>query len=146
MSLDDGTKKMSKSNPNVGSFITLLDTPADIRKKISRAKTDLGREILFDVQNKPEISNLMTIYAQCSGQTLEQVQAAYENQGYGAFKKDLAEVVVQSLEPLQSKYAEIRSSGEIRRILRDGAERANAVAEVTLRGVKEAMGFLPPAR
>lgn len=146
MSLDDGTKKMSKSNPNAGSFIALLDTPDDIRKKISRAKTDLGREVLFDVQNKPEISNLMTIYAQCSGQTLEQVQAAYEGQGYGAFKKDLAEVVVQSLEPLQTKYAEIRSSGEIHRILRDGAERANAVAEVTLRDVKAAMGFLPPAR
>jgi tryptophanyl-tRNA synthetase len=146
MSLDDGTKKMSKSSPNAGSFITLLDTPDDIRKKISRAKTDLGREVLFDVQNKPEISNLMTIYAQCSGQTLEQVQAAYEGQGYGTFKKDLAEVVVQSLEPLQSKYAEIRSSGEIGRILREGAERANAVAEVTLRSVKDAMGFLPPTR
>jgi tryptophanyl-tRNA synthetase len=146
MSLDDGTKKMSKSSPNVGSFITLLDTPDDIRKKISRAKTDLGREVIFDVQNKPEVSNLMTIYAQCSGQTLEQVQAAYDGQGYGAFKKDLAEVVVQSLEPLQSKYAEIRSSGEIGRILREGAERANAVAEVTLRSVKDAMGFLPPTR
>ncbi len=143
MSLDDGTKKMSKSSPNAGSFITLLDTPEDIRKKISRAKTDLGREVIFDVQNKPEVSNLMTIFAQCSGQTLEQVQAAYEGQGYGAFKKDLAEVVVQALEPLQSKYADIRASGEIGRILRDGADRAAAVAEVTLRNVKEAMGFLP---
>lgn len=146
MSLDDGTKKMSKSSPNAGSFITLLDTPDDIRKKISRAKTDLGREVIFDVQNKPEISNLMTIYAQCSGQSLEQVQLAYESQGYGAFKKDLAEVVVQALEPLQRKYAEVRSSGVIHTILRDGAERANAVAEVTLRAVKDAMGFLPPIR
>ncbi|WP_115994121.1 tryptophan--tRNA ligase [Cohnella lupini] len=143
MSLDDGTKKMSKSSPNVGSFIALLDTPDEIRKKISRAKTDLGREIIFDVQNKPEVSNLMTIFAQCSGQTLEQVQAAYEGQGYGAFKKDLAEVVVQAIEPLQSKYEDIRASGEIHKILRDGAERASAVAEVTLRSVKEAMGFLP---
>ncbi len=146
MSLDDGTKKMSKSNPNVGSYIALLDTPDDIRKKISRAKTDLGREIVFDAQNKPEVSNLMTIFAQCSGQSLEQVQAAYEGQGYGAFKKDLAEVVVQSLEPLQSRYAEIRSSGEIHRILREGADRASAVAEVTLRRAKEAMGFLPQER
>lgn len=146
MSLDDGTKKMSKSNPNAGSAITLLDTPDEIRKKISRAKTDLGREVIFDVQNKPEISNLMTIYAQCSGQTLQQVQAAYDGQGYGAFKKDLAEVVVHSLEPLQSKYAEIRASGEIHNILRDGAERASAIAEKTLRGVKAAMGFLPSAR
>lgn len=143
MSLDDASKKMSKSSPNSGSFITLLDTPDEIRKKISRSKTDLGREIVFDVQNKPEVSNLMTIYAQCSGQSIEQVQAAYEGQGYGAFKKDLAEVVVQALEPLQQKYADIRSSGEIHHILRDGAERASAVAEVTLRSVKDAMGFLP---
>ncbi len=85
----------------------------------------------------------MTIFAQCSGQTLEQVQAAYEGQGYGAFKKDLAEVVVQAIEPLQRKYEDIRASGEIHQILRDGAERASAVAEVTLRSVKEAMGFLP---
>jgi tryptophanyl-tRNA synthetase len=146
MSLDDGTVKMSKSSPNVGSYIALLDTPDEIRKKISRAKTDLGREIIFDVQNKPEISNLMTIFAECSGLSLEQVQTAYEGQGYGAFKKDLAEVVVQTLEPLQSRYKEIRSTGEIHQILRDGAERASAVAEVTLREVKEAMGFLPPTR
>jgi tryptophanyl-tRNA synthetase len=144
MSLDDGTKKMSKSSPIAGSYISLLDTPDDIRKKISRAKTDLGREIVFDVQNKPELSNLMTIYSQCSGQTLEQIQAAYEGQGYGAFKKDLAEVVVNALEPLQTKYNDIRSSGAIREILRDGAERANVVAEKTLASVKEAMGFLPP--
>jgi tryptophanyl-tRNA synthetase len=143
MSLDDASKKMSKSNPNVGSFISLLDTPVDIRKKISRAKTDLGREVIFDVQSKPEISNLMTIYAQCSGQTLEQIQQAYEGRGYGDFKKELAEVVVQALEPLQSKYADIRASGEIHQILRDGAERAAAVAEITLRRVKDAMGFLP---
>ncbi|WP_239618684.1 tryptophan--tRNA ligase [Cohnella mopanensis] len=146
MSLDDASKKMSKSNPNVGSFISLLDSPDEIRKKISRAKTDLGREIVFDVPNKPEISNLMTIYAQCSGQTLEQVQAAYEGQGYGAFKKDLAEVVVQALEPLQQKYADVRSSGEIHQILRDGAERASAVAETTLNSVKEAMGFVAKSR
>jgi tryptophanyl-tRNA synthetase len=145
MSLEDGTKKMSKSSPNAGSLIALLDSPDEIRKKISRAKTDLGREVMFDVQNKPEVSNLITIYAQFSGQTIEQVQTAYEGQGYGAFKKDLAEVVVQVLEPIQSKYADIRSSGEIRQILRDGAERAGAVAEATLRQVKEAMGFLPRA-
>ncbi|MCD9023918.1 tryptophan--tRNA ligase [Cohnella silvisoli] len=145
MSLDDGTKKMSKSSPNVGSFIALLDSPDEIRKKISRAKTDLGREIIYDVQNKPEVSNLMTIFAQCSGQTLEQVQTTYDGQGYGAFKKDLAEVVVQALEPLQNKYADIRSSGEIHHILREGAERASTVAEITLREVKEAMGFLPRA-
>ena len=146
MSLEEGTKKMSKSSPSAGSYISMLDAPDEIRKKISRAKTDMGREVVYDVQNKPEVSNLMTIYAQCSGQTVEEVQAAYDGQGYGAFKKDLAEVVVAALEPMQRKYADVRSSGEIHRILRDGAERAGAVAEQTLAKAKEAMGFLPIVR
>lgn len=146
MSLDDGTKKMSKSNPNPGSYIALLDTPDEVRKKISRAKTDLGREIAFDPAGKPEISNLMAIYAQCSGQTPLQIQAAYEGQGYGAFKKDLAEAVVTTLAPIQARYNEIRSSGEIRDIVRDGARRANEIAEATLDKVKAAMGFLPRQR
>jgi len=146
MSLEDGTKKMSKSSPSAGSYISLLDKPEEIRKKIARAKTDLGREIVYDVANKPEVSNLMTIFAQCTGKTIEQVQADYEGQGYGAFKKDLAEAVVQVLEPMQRRYEDIRSSGEIGRILRDGAERAGAVAERTLSAAKDAMGFLPRAR
>ncbi|MFC5702883.1 tryptophan--tRNA ligase [Cohnella faecalis] len=146
MSLDDASKKMSKSNPNVGSYIALLDSPDDIRKKISRAKTDLGREVEYDPQNKPEISNLMSIFAQCTGQSLEDIRQAYEGQGYGAFKKDLAEAVVAALEPIQSKYADIRSSGAIHDILKDGAVRAREVAEATLSRVKDAMGFLPARR
>lgn len=146
MSLDDASNKMSKSNPNAGSFIALLDEPDVIRKKIARAKTDTGAGVVFDPQNKPEISNLMTIYANCAGITVEEVQARFEGQGYGAFKKDLAEQVVALLEPVQKKYAEIRSSGEIHDILRAGAEKASAVAETTMRQVKEAMGFLLPRR
>lgn len=146
MSLDDATKKMSKSSPNPGSYIWLLDSPDDIRKKISRAKTDLGREIVYDPAEKPEISNLMSILAQCTGKTIPQIQADYEGQGYGAFKKDVAEAVVATLEPIQRKYADIRASGEIHRILKDGAERAAAIAEDTLSEVKEAMGFVPPIR
>lgn len=144
MSLDDASKKMSKSNPNEGSFISMLDAPDVIRKKISRAKTDLGRDVIYDPENKPEISNLMVIYAQCAGLTLEEVQARYEGQGYGAFKKDLAEQVVAVLEPLQQKYADIRSSGAVHDILREGAEKAAAIAEATVRSVKEKMGFLLP--
>ncbi len=71
MSLDDASKKMSKSNPNPGSYIALLDEPSVIRKKISRATTDSGREVRFDPESKPEISNLMSIYAHCSGQSIE---------------------------------------------------------------------------
>ncbi|OKP99822.1 tryptophan--tRNA ligase [Paenibacillus sp. P46E] len=143
MSLDDGTKKMSKSNPNPGSYIALLDPPDVIRKKISRATTDSGREVIFDPATKPEISNLMSIYAECSGMTLQQIADRYEGQMYGGFKKDLGEVLVATLEPLQQKYQEIRSSGALTDILAEGAERARNVAAQTLAGVKERMGFLP---
>jgi len=144
MSLDDASKKMSKSNPNPASYISLLDEPDAIRKKISRAVTDSGREIRYDPKEKPEISNLMTIYANCAGLSLADIERKYEGVGYGPFKKDLAEAVVSVLEPLQQKYRDIRSSGEIGRILEEGAGKASAVAERTLRRAKELMGFLLP--
>lgn len=143
MSLDDGTKKMSKSDPNAGSRINLLDTPDVIRKKISRATTDSGREVVFDRANKPEISNLMSIYAECSGMSLQQIADKYEGQMYGGFKKDLGEAVAALLEPIQQRYHEIRSSGMLGDILAQGAESARESAARTLAGVKERMGFLP---
>ncbi|KAF6561091.1 MULTISPECIES: tryptophan--tRNA ligase [Paenibacillus] len=146
MSLDDASKKMSKSNPNAGSFIALLDDPKVIRKKISRATTDSGSEVKYDPANKPEISNLMSIYSQCSGLSLQEVQDRYEGQMYGTFKKELAETVVAMLEPIQQRYRDIRESGEIGHILAQSAERAQEAAEVTLSAVKERMGFLPRVR
>lgn len=143
MSLDDASKKMSKSNPNAGSFISLLDAPDVIRKKISRATTDSGREVVYDPKNKPEVSNLMSIYAECSGLSLQQIADRFEGQMYGGFKKELAEVVVATLEPLQQRYHEIRSSGALSDILAESAERARVVAARTLAEVKERMGFLP---
>ncbi|MOA15885.1 Tryptophan--tRNA ligase [compost metagenome] len=143
MSLDDASKKMSKSNPNPGSAIALLDTPDEIRKKISRATTDSGREVKYDPANKPEVSNLITIYSQCAGISIGEVEQRYEGQMYGPFKKDLAEVVVGLIEPIQQRYRDIRESGEIRSIMRQGAERASEVAEKTLRDVQKLMGFLP---
>ncbi|WP_409342260.1 tryptophan--tRNA ligase [Paenibacillus sp. MBLB4367] len=144
MSLDDASKKMSKSNPNPGSFIAMLDEPDVIRKKLSRAVTDSGREVKYDPQNKPEVSNLMSIYTYCSGMSLDEIEAKYEGQGYGAFKKDLAEHVVATLEPIQKRYKEIRESGELASILRKGAERAAAAANPLLREAKERMGFVLP--
>ena len=144
MSLDDASKKMSKSNPNPGSYIALLDEPDVIRKKLSRAVTDSGREVKYDPAAKPEISNLMSIYAHCSGLSIEEIESRYEGQGYGGFKKDLAEHVVGTIEPLQARYREIRSSGELHRILKAGADKASAVADETVRSVKEKMGFLLP--
>ncbi|MCQ6558769.1 tryptophan--tRNA ligase [Paenibacillus mendelii] len=144
MSLDDASKKMSKSNPNAGSAIKLLDPPDVIRKKISRATTDSGREIKYNLAEKPEVSNLMSIYSLCSGMSLEEIEAKYEGQMYGGFKKDLAEHVVAKLEPLQTKYNEIRSSGTIHEILKQGAENVSEIANQTVRDVKERMGFLMP--
>lgn len=143
MSLDDASKKMSKSNPNPGSFIALLDSPDVIRKKISRATTDSGREVRYDPVNKREISNLISIYSHCADVSVAEIESRYEGQGYGPFKKDLAEHVVNTLEPIQERYRNIRESGAIYDILKQGEERASAVAEQTLKEVKERMGFIP---
>ncbi|WP_138495255.1 tryptophan--tRNA ligase [Paenibacillus pinistramenti] len=143
MSLDDASKKMSKSNPNEGSYIALLDPPDVIRKKISRATTDSGREVKYDPANKPEVSNLIGIYSQLSGLSVAEIEQRYEGQMYGPFKKELGEVVVSVLEPLQQRYRDIRESGEIRKILREGAERAEAVAAKNLKEIQHLMGFLP---
>ncbi|MEF3304417.1 tryptophan--tRNA ligase [Paenibacillus sp. GYB003] len=144
MSLDDASKKMSKSNPNPNSMIALLDEPDVIRKKISRAVTDSGREIKYDPQTKPEVSNLISIYSHCAGLSVAEIEAKYDGQGYGPFKKDLAEAVVAALEPLQRRYKDIRASGELHRILRQGAEKAADIANRTVREVKEKMGFVLP--
>lgn len=143
MSLDDASKKMSKSNPVEGSYIALLDPPDVIRKKISRATTDSGREVKYDPANKPEVSNLIGIYSQLSGLPVAEIEQRYEGQMYGPFKKDLAEVVVSVLEPLQQRYKDIRESGEIRRILKEGAERASETAAKNLKEIHRLMGFLP---
>ncbi|EFU38555.1 tryptophanyl-tRNA synthetase [Paenibacillus vortex V453] len=144
MSLDDASKKMSKSNPVEGSYIAMLDTPDQIRKKISRATTDSGTEVVYDPSAKPEVSNLMSIYSECAGVSLQEVQARFEGKMYGAFKKELGEVVVSALEPLQNRYYEIRQTGEIHDILAKGAEQAQRTATQVLDGVKDKMGFLAP--
>jgi len=144
MSLDDASKKMSKSNPVEGSYIAMLDTPAQIRKKISRATTDSEAEVRYDPAAKPEVSNLMSIYSECAGVSLQEVQARFEGKMYGAFKKELGEVVVAALEPIQNRYYEIRQTGEIHDILAKGAEQAQEKAAQILDGVKDKMGFLAP--
>ncbi|KQX45309.1 MULTISPECIES: tryptophan--tRNA ligase [unclassified Paenibacillus] len=142
MSLDDASKKMSKSSPNAGSYIAMLDEPDVIRKKLSRAVTDSGREVKYDPQNKPEVSNLMSIYSHFAEMSLVEIEAKYDGQGYGPFKKDLAEHLVAVLEPIQQRYREIRSSGEIFDILKKGAQEAAEVADQTLLEVKKRMGFV----
>ncbi|MCG7410430.1 tryptophan--tRNA ligase [Paenibacillus sp. ACRRX] len=146
MSLDDASKKMSKSNANAGSNIFLLDDPAVIRKKISRAKTDSEAIVKYDPVNKPEISNLMSIYSHTANVSIADIEAKYEGQMYGPFKKDLAEQVAAFIEPLQTRYHEVRRSGEVYDVLQKGAQQAQEVAEHTLNEVKNRMGFVLPRR
>jgi tryptophanyl-tRNA synthetase len=141
MSLDDPEKKMSKSNPNPNSYIGLLDPPDTIRQKIMRAVTDSGREIYYDPENKGAVSNLLTIYSLCSGKTIETLEKDYEGRGYGEFKKDLAEVVVECLKPIQARYNELKESGNINEILKNGAGKARAIAAPMMEKVRELMGL-----
>jgi tryptophanyl-tRNA synthetase len=142
MSLDDPTKKMSKSNPNAGSYIALLDDAKTIEKKIKRAVTDSEGAVRYDKENKPAVSNLLTIYAACSSESIETIVNRYEGRGYGDFKKDLAEVVVTTLAPIQQEYTRWMESPELSDILKKGAERASAIATVTMDKARKNMGLV----
>jgi len=141
MSLDDPTSKMSKSSPYASSRISLLDSYNQVKKAIMRATTDSEGSIRFDPENKPGVSNLLTIYSAFSGISIEEMEKQYDGMGYGALKKDLVEVVWTSLETIQKHYNEIRHSQELVNVLRDGAERAGAIAEKTMARVKERFGL-----
>ena len=101
---------MSKSDPNPKSMISMLDEPKTIEKKIKSAVTDSEGIVKFDKENKPGISNLLTIYSSFSGKTVEEIEAMYEGKGYGDFKGDLAQVVVEAIRPIQDKYNELINS------------------------------------
>jgi len=142
MGLDDPSSKMSKSNPNKSSYILMLDEPSVIRKKLSRAVTDSEGTIRYDWDTKPAVSNLLEIYSVFSEEEIPVIEKRYEGLGYGAFKKDLAEVVISKLEPIQQRYHDIVNSSELDDILRNGARKAAEVANKTLDDAKRAMGFL----
>lgn len=140
MALDDPTKKMSKSAENELSRISLLDDEAKIKKAIMRATTDSDGTIKFDQENKPGISNLMNIYTAFSDLSIEDIEKKYEGKGYGDFKKDLVEILVNGLAPMKQRFEEIRYSDELIEILKDGAKRANAIAEKVVERTKKNMG------
>ena len=141
MALDDPTKKMSKSAENIHSRISLLDEPSKIKKSIMKATTDSDGVVRFDAENKPGISNLLNIYSVLSGMTIPELEARYEGKGYGDFKKDLVDVVVEALAPIKKNYEEIRHSEELIKILKDGAVRADAIAQKTMKRVKDNFGL-----
>ncbi|MDT8859643.1 tryptophan--tRNA ligase [Alkalihalobacillus sp. MEB130] len=141
MSLNDPTKKMSKSNPNPKSYISMLDDEKTITKKIKSAVTDTEGTIRFDRDEKPAVSNLLSIYSLCSGETIEAIEERYSGKGYGDFKADLAEVVVETLRPIQTRYFELIESEELDDILDLGANKANHVATRMIEKAERAMGL-----
>ncbi|MCI5061606.1 MAG: tryptophan--tRNA ligase, partial [Algiphilus sp.] len=134
----------SKSEDAETNAIYLLDEPKRIERKIKRAVTDMEGSIRFDQENKPGVSNLMSILAACTGQSFEQISAEYDGGGYGQFKKAVADAVIATLEPLQQRYAEWRNDeAALRDILRGGAQRAQQRAQTTVDRVHAALGFIP---
>jgi len=141
MGLDDPAKKMSKSEDSPGHAVLLLDSPNEIRAKIMRATTDSLREICFD-ENRPGIYNLLVIYELFTGIGKTEIEAKFEGKGYAVFKKDLAEVIIEGLKPLQSRYKEMTSDPTyIESILTHSADNLRPIAEKTLNIVKERMGL-----
>ncbi|WP_019721820.1 tryptophan--tRNA ligase [Heyndrickxia coagulans] len=141
MSLQDPTKKMSKSDPNQKAFISLLDDPKLVDKKIKSAVTDSEGVVKYDKERKPGISNLLDIYSNFSGLSIKELERKYDGAGYGAFKADLVDVVNEGLAPIQKRYYELIESEELDRILDKGAEKANIVAGKMLRKMENAMGL-----
>lgn len=141
MSLSDPSHKMSKSDPKGDIF--LKDDMKTVRKKIMSAVTDMGSDIYYDKENKPGISNLLTIYASLKNITIEEAEEVFKDcHQYGTFKKAVADAVVEELEPFQKKYQEILESGIWKKVLEDGAKKAREIAATTLKRVQNAVGLL----
>jgi tryptophanyl-tRNA synthetase len=141
MSLEDPTRKMSKSDASPNAAIALTDEADMIRRKIRRAVTDSGSEVLAS-PDKPALTNLLTIYSLLSGEPISVIEARYAGAGYGTFKSDLAEVVVSSLAPIQARLADLNRNPEVARaILANGAERARTRAAAKMTEVRDRMGL-----
>lgn len=141
MSLTDPKKKMSKSDDSK-SCIFLFDTPEDITKKLLSAQTDSGKDVKYNVTKKPGISNLLTIYSLLTGKTTKDIEKEFKGKGYGEFKKSLAGIIVNYLEPFRRKQKEL-STREVyvQEILKQGQSRALTIAQETMKEVKEKMGL-----
>jgi tryptophanyl-tRNA synthetase len=144
MSINDGTRKMSKSDPSDLSRINLLDSPELIEKKIKKAKTDPIKGLWFDDLDRPECDNLLTLYTMFSGKSKGEVADEFHDLGWGQFKPLLIETIIAALQPIQEKYQAIRADKTyLDTVLRDGAAKATHVANQTLTKVKDALGYLP---
>ncbi len=143
MSLQDPTKKMSKSDDNVNNFILITEGKDKIIKKFKKAVTDSGSEIVFDEEKKPGISNLMKIYASVNSITVEDVQKEFEGLRYGDFKMAVGNAVADTLEPIRIKYEELmQDKAYLDSVFKKGAERAKAIADPMIDEVYRKIGFL----
>ena len=143
--LAEPTAKMSKSSSSPQGIVDVLDEPAVIRRKILKAVTDADGEIRADEQAKPGVTNLLRIYSALSGQSVAGLEARYAGAGYGTFKKDLAEVVVDALAPVRERTEKmLADETELDRLLAAGAARARVIAGQTMQAVRDRIGFLSP--
>lgn len=143
MDLQEPTKKMSKSADNPNSYILIMDPPDVIRKKISRSVTDSLGVVKYN-DEQPGVKNLITILNAITGMTIEQIEKKYEGQGYAQFKLDVADAIVNELEPIQKRINEILNDKEyLESVYRKGAEKANYVANKMLRKMQKKIGFIP---
>ncbi len=146
MSLQEPEKKMSKSDSNPNNFIGLLEEPKKLAKKIKRAVTDSDEQanIYFNPAEKPGVSNLLTLLSLATGKSVKDLEPEYTDKMYGHLKGDVADAVVALLEPIQTRYAEIRADrAYLDDVMRQGAEKASARAAETLAKVYNAVGFIP---
>ena len=145
MSLQEPSAKMSKSDTNKNNFIGLLDDPKTIVKKFKKAQTDSGSDIVYDVENKPGVSNLLTIYSVISGKSIDDVVQHFDGKMYGHLKVELGELVADYLKPIQDEFYRLREDEtELKAVLKKGADSANEQAQATLEKVQEAIGFVLP--
>ena len=144
MSLQDPTKKMSKSDENVNAFVAVLDDPDTILRKFKRAVTDSDACVRFAPENKPGVSNLMAIYSTITGQTMEEIEQEFEGKGYGDFKPAVAEAVIEELRPIQERFRQfIGDKAYLEQCYKDNAPKAQRIARKTLQKVMKKVGYLP---
>jgi tryptophanyl-tRNA synthetase len=144
MNLQEPASKMGKSDDVGPGIVYVLDEPDVVRKKVMRAVTDSGREVVYDREARPGLANLLEILAACTGGDPAELAGAYD--AYGALKKDVAEAVVEVLRPLRERHQELCADpGYVEGVLRDGAEKARAMARPTVDAAYRAIGLLPPA-
>ena len=143
LDLQNPTSKMSKSSSSVAGIIEFMDAPEINAKKIKSAVTDTGREVIFDEKEKPGISNLLTIHSSLSGKSIPEIEQEFAGKGYGDFKSEVAEVVVEFLRPIRTKTLELlEDEVALLAILHDGAAKASIVAESTLSRAYENLGLV----